>query len=136
VRITKKKIVKEIISYTMIFIVSFIVALVITHNFRLARVCGTSMEPTLQDGDIILVKCDTKPDDQDIITLTSDGNDNFTHKDLVKRYYAERSTDNEIWVEGDNKAESLDSRLAGTLDRNNIDGVVILDLSKFFRDLF
>jgi signal peptidase I len=132
----ENKIVKEIISYILIFISSFFIALVLTHSFRLARVCGTSMEPTLQDGDILLIRCDKTPDDQDIITLTSDGNDAFTHKDLVKRYYAERSTDNEIWVEGDNKAESLDSRLAGTLDRNNIDGVVILDLSKFFRDLF
>ena len=130
----ENKIVKEIISYILIFISSFLIALVLTHSFRLARVCGTSMEPTLQDGDILLIRCDKTPDDQDIITLTSDGNDAFTHKDLVKRYYAERSTDSEIWVEGDNKAESLDSRLAGTVNRENIDGVVILDVTKFFRD--
>lgn len=93
------------------------------------------MEPTLQDGDILIVKNNAKPKDQDIIVLSSDGNNVFNKNDLVKRYYEDKSTDTEIWVEGDNKDVSLDSRLAGTLHRDNIYGVVIFNTNKFFRDM-
>ena len=134
--IKNKQILKTIITYTIIFTLAFILSLKITHTYGLARVCGESMEPTLQDGDILIVRLNQVPKDQDIIVLTSDGNDAFEHDELVKRYYAERSNENQIWVEGDNKEESLDSRLAGTLNRENINGIVVFDITKFFRDLF
>lgn len=133
--IKKQEIMKLIIEVIVMLILGISMALMITSNFSISIVNGHSMEPTLQDGDILIVSNKAIPKDQDIIVLSSDGNDFFDEKDLVKRYYADKSTDSEVWVEGDNKEVSLDSRTAGTLNRKNIYGVVICNTNKIFRDM-
>lgn len=133
--IKKQELMKFIIEVIVMLILGISMALMITSNFSISIVNGHSMEPTLQDGDILIVSNKAIPKDQDIIVLSSDGNDFFDEKDLVKRYYAYKSTDSEVWVEGDNKEVSLDSRTAGTLNRKNIYGVVICNTNKIFRDM-
>ncbi len=131
----KKENMIVIVQFIVIFIIGVTISLSITSNFSISIVHGHSMEPTLQNGDILIVRNNVEPKDQDIIVLSSDGNSYFDKKDLVKRYYADKSTKDKIWVEGDNKNVSLDSRIAGTLYRDNIYGVVVLNTNKIFRDM-
>ena len=120
-----KKIVKKIIEIVAIFAL----ALAITSTFKIAQVSGHSMDPTLADGDILVVFAYGKPSDQDIVILDTKGT-NLQSDFIVKRYYEDKSTDDEVWLEGDNKAKSYDSRVLGTFDKDKVSGVVIFDITQ------
>ena len=83
---------------------------------------GISMCPTLQDGQyLILNTLDKDVEIGDIVVI----------KPLVcagGKIIIKRVTDidnNKIFIEGDNKDHSLDSRTFGWIDKNSIMGVII-----------
>ena len=120
-----KELIKTIFIYTLLLIVFILLA----GKFNFAMVSGHSMDPTLNDGDFLIVYA-KEPEDKDIVILTTEGKE--TSADfVVKRYYAELSDENGYWVEGDNKNNSLDSRKLGTFDKENFCGVAIFDISQF-----
>lgn len=77
---------KEIISWIKLIVTAFIIAFILkTFIFQIAYVKGPSMEPTLYEGQILIVsKLNYRlgsPKRGDIVVL----NDNLEHKDLIKR---------------------------------------------------
>ncbi|MGI5997238.1 MAG: signal peptidase I [Lutispora sp.] len=77
---------KEIISWIKLIATAFIIAFVLkTFIFQIAYVKGPSMEPTLYEGQILIVsKLNYRigaPKRGDIVVLS----DNLEHKDLIKR---------------------------------------------------
>lgn len=88
------------------------------------RISGNSMSPTLRAGTNVLVYkyFFTKPKIRDIISAR----DPYDRKILIKRIV--KIENNRYFVQGDNRAESTDSRDFGSLDKNNIIGKVIFVL--------
>lgn len=108
-----------------------VLAVMIFITFGLTETSGISMEPTFQDGDLLLVNFKVTPKDGDVLILdTSDmeGWENSANQ-IVKRYYAKYSTDG-YYVLGDNTEHSYDSRYCGEIDKERLVGVVVCDLSK------
>ena len=125
---------KRIFELNILEIVIFLIIGIFFENFfEISQVNGISMEPTLQDGDYIITLHGLFPTDGDIIIVNTENNKYYDCNRIVKRYIAEKSDENNIWVEGDNVDVSLDSRITGTLERKDIIGVVILDINKIFR---
>ena len=89
---------------------------------------GTSMEPTLFDGDEITVDPKSIPQRGDAIVFDCTSCEGYSGSDaLTKRIY-EIDQRGCYWVMGDNKEISYDSRIAGWLcpDQNiKVHGVVI-----------
>lgn len=82
----KEHAIKEIISWIKLVITAFIIAFILkTFIFQIAYVKGPSMEPTLHEGEILIVSKLSyrigEPKRSDIVVL----NDNLEHKDLIKR---------------------------------------------------
>lgn len=67
---------KEVIDWTLSIVIAVVIALVLTtYVFRLVRVEGNSMQPTLQSGDFLYVhKLMYKPDIGDIIVIDAPDN--------------------------------------------------------------
>lgn len=88
------------------------------------RVTGTSMAPLLQPGDELLVNPfayrRSPPEIGDIVIAWHPQREQFK---LIKRV-VEITTDG-YWIEGDNLAESTDSRLFGAVPRTSILGKVV-----------
>lgn len=82
-------------------------------RFGFAIVRGTSMEPTLQDGDRLLVRYGKTPrkGDVGIVRLPERGV-------AVKRIT--RREDDGWWVERDNPAEGVDSWLVGAIPAHDV----------------
>ncbi|MBI4036239.1 nickel-type superoxide dismutase maturation protease [Candidatus Daviesbacteria bacterium] len=79
---------------------------------------GNSMLPTLKDGQDILVWCwFVNPKVGDIVVIKHKG------KEIVKRI--ENIQNNTVFVTGDNKQESTDSRNFGAVSRLEIVGKVV-----------
>ena len=103
-------------------LILFSILIVILAFFRPIEVNGISMCPTLQDGQyLILNTLDKDVEIGDIVVI----------KPLVcagGKIIIKRVTDidnNKIFIEGDNKDHSLDSRTFGWIDKNSIMGVII-----------
>ena len=95
--------------------------LAMTIKFPLQRftVYGNSMLPTLKPGRDVLVWCwFINPKVGDLVAIKVNG------KEMVKRV-RQISSDRRIFVEGDNKKMSTDSRKFGWIDRKNLLGKVI-----------
>lgn len=76
------------------------------------------MNPTLVEGqDILSFNLFYKPKVGDIVVIKYDG------KEMVKR--VEKIENGQIFVEGDNKQESTDSRDFGSVSKDKIIGKVI-----------
>jgi nickel-type superoxide dismutase maturation protease len=93
--------------------------------FRVSIVIGESMEPTLQDRDRVIVDVWTynrrPPRPGEIVLLSPPGRDGVL---LVKRVI--RVLENgELWVEGDRRAASSDSREWGSVARERVVGRVV-----------
>lgn len=89
------------------------------------------MEPTLQDGDLLLVNLKITPKDGDILILNTADLEGWNNSatQIVKRYCAEYST-NGYYILGDNSEHSYDSRYCGEIGKERLKGVVVCNLSK------
>lgn len=87
-------------------------------RFGFAVVRGRSMEPTLHDGDRLLIRYHTtpRPGRVAIVRLPARGT-------AVKRIA--RRTDDGWWVERDNPAEGVDSWLIGAIADEDVLGVAV-----------
>ena len=84
----------------------------------LATVRGTSMEPTLRDGDTLLVRYDRTPGPGDLVVVRLPGR-GLAVKRAWRRYEAG------WWVERDNPAAGTDSWSAGPVPAEDVLGVVL-----------
>ncbi len=82
---TKEKVVSELIDWLKAFLFALVVVLVISRFVVIAQIDGTSMEPTLHDGDhVITARHFTSIDYNDIIGF------NFTLDDGSEEYHVKR----------------------------------------------
>lgn len=88
--------------------------------FRVA-IAGPSMEPTLRDGEWWLARSGGPVAVGDLVVL-----DSPEHPGLVLVKRVTRATDHGWWVEGDNPAESRDSRHFGAVDPGRIRGGLLV----------
>ena len=142
-------------------------ALWISNYYRLAAVNGGSMEPTLTEGAIVLVRMGITPQHGDIVVIDS----NVLHKRIIKRVIAvegdtvlisegalwlngevleesyikgsyikevyEAADDflvvppQSIYVLGDNRNHSRDSRVIGSIPIEEVAGTVIYPVNRF-----
>lgn len=103
-------------------LILFSILIVTLAFFRPIQVSGVSMQPTLQDGQfLILNTLDKDIEIGDIVVvkpLVCAGG-----KIIIKR--VTNIQDNKVFVEGDNKDNSLDSRTFGWINKDSIMGVII-----------
>lgn len=107
-----------IASILVLFAIVCALALILPDNTNAFEVDGPSMQPTLQSGEMVNTDKTVIPKVQDIVVFK------YNDKIFIKRLI--HIKDNNYWVEGDNKANSEDSRSFGWLNRSNIEylGVV------------
>lgn len=83
----KKKIVNELIDWFKAFLIALVAVLIITQFVVIAKIDGSSMEPTLHDGDhVITAKHFTSIDEGDIIGfdfIDTDGSESYHVKRIV-----------------------------------------------------
>lgn len=89
--------------------------------FRVTVVQGYSMQPTLENGSVLICNTLATPQVGDIVVIRPfvAVGDQF----IIKRITDIQ--DNKIFVQGDNRENSYDSRSFGWLDMNQVLGVVI-----------
>jgi len=105
-----------------------------TNHMGITQVVGESMYPTLYDGDYLIVDIKAKPEDQDIVIIKA-GELDIECELIVKRYYEDLSSENGLYVIGDNMDNSLDSRTFGEIPKEKFYGVVIWNVNASIRDL-
>lgn len=81
------------------------------------RVVGSSMEPTLPHGQIIIGWRTGKLEAGDVVIVT--------HGELEKVKRIQRATGDKVYLLGDNPLESTDSRQFGWLPQNDIIAKVV-----------
>jgi signal peptidase I len=104
--------------------------------FKVVEVRGDSMSPNYNNGDWLLfrllpAKSKAKSKAQELVgkvVLIQRQSDNGTDFLQVKRVIkvSGRNNETEIWVEGDNKEKSTDSRSWGPLNSDEVIGKLIL----------
>lgn len=122
---------KRFLTHSLPMGLGLFLAIVLLANFGVTSVDGRSMDPTLKDGDLLLVSFTATPKDGDMIILDASCMEEWEYSttQIVKRYYAEYSTDG-YYVLGDNADVSYDSRQFGEFDKECFVGVVVCDISK------
>lgn len=101
--------------------IMFILLFCLLSVFRPIVVQGQSMEPTLQTGDTLLCSTLKNPEIGDIVVIRP-------FLSVGEKYIIKRVTDikdDKIFVEGDNKNNSYDSRNFGYIEMDQILGVVL-----------
>ena len=145
-----KKFLKETVPYLVIILVVILIRLFIVTP---VRVDGASMNPTLNNSQILLLnKMNKNYKRFDVVVFNHNGNklvkriiglpgEKVTYSNnklyindrLVKENYTRKDTDdfisdtvpsNMYFVLGDNRSNSLDSRYIGFIDKNDIEGIV------------
>ena len=119
-----------IINFLLISLVIIgIITLVIwfAKNYAIVLVKGTSMHPTLKDGEIVLIKKRFILKEKGIYIFFREGK--YIIKRLDKIIY-EVGKEPKLFVLGDNLDSSLDSRDYGLLNINSVKGQVIKKLFK------
>lgn len=108
------------------YILGIFLAAFILNSYGFTQVNGASMNPTLKDGDFLIVDFNKEPEDGDIVIIDTSNIENWDNSatQIVKRYYAEYSTDG-LYVLGDNADRSYDSRHVGEINKDCLVGVVI-----------
>lgn len=91
--------------------------------FRLVRVRGMSMQPTLQDGDLLLMRPGVRRLGR-IAVVVLPGDRPIAVKRLTRRM--DDSAQERWWVERDNPRAGVDSWLVGPIPAENVLGVVVL----------
>lgn len=94
-------------------------------KFNLVIVSGNSMNPTLTNHQVCIMMKTKQINDGDIIVINTKNIAKIPAKSIIKRYNADYSTPQMIYVEGDNKNNSLDSHDFGLINRHNIKGKII-----------
>ena len=110
---TKKKYI------TILAYLFYILTILFLFKIRIIMVNGQSMYPTLKDKQICVAWNTDKINDGDVVVVDVK-NTNLPTSYIVKRFYEDKSNEHLIWVEGDNKTNSLDSRSFGPLERNKV----------------
>ncbi len=92
------------------------------------KIADRSMLPNFEEGDFVLIEKFSyslgKPRENDVVVLRHP----HSKKYLLKR--VAKTINGTIFVEGDNKAESVDSRQFGPISRNNVVGKVLVHIRK------
>jgi len=87
---------------------------------KIFRVEGDSMLPILKNGDLVLINLDTEPRIGDIVLAAHP----FKKSVKIIKRINEITTENRYFLVGDNQGESTDSRIFGTIAKNDILGKV------------
>ncbi len=112
---------KKVIFYAMCSVLFYFLL-----TFKIVTVCGHSMEPALSDGEVCIIQTFCTLEDGDIVVIDTTDEPNIPVSSIIKRYVANQSSSDEIYVLGDNSERSYDSRKFGKLKRKNVIGKVIL----------
>lgn len=94
---------------------------------------GASMEPTIKDGEEIVADPNKIPEKNDIMVFRCDKCKSAINEiDILTKRVIRKNDQDCLWVEGDNKQKSLDSRNFGWLCPEEIEflGVVLIDYGK------
>lgn len=110
---------------SIMFYSFYVLTIIILLNIRIIIVNGQSMYPTLEDRQLCVMLDTHRINDGDIVVLNVKNTDLPTNY-IIKRFCESKSTADFVWVEGDNKANSLDSRSFGLLESERIIGKVLL----------
>lgn len=103
-------------------IVMFSILFVLLLNIRITTVDGESMQPTLYNNQILFCNTlDKTPEVGDIVVVKP--LICFGGNYVIKRVIEVK--DNQIWIEGDNKEHSYDSRDVGYIQISDIFGVCL-----------
>lgn len=152
------KLFKELLPYIMIVVVVVLIRAFIATP---VRVDGASMNPTLEDGEIlILKKYDRSLKRFDIVVLDYNGEklvkrviglpgekiayknnqlyvngkrvkETFEHEDTDDFELEEKIPDNYYFVMGDNRTNSTDSRMIGAIAKDQIQGTTNFSIFPF-----
>jgi signal peptidase I len=92
-----------------------------------SHIDGHSMEPTFHDGDYIYWSSSKSISTGDIISLKCFSKCSGDHRTVSIAKRITRIDGDKIWIEGDNHADSYDSRYYGWLSPSDykLDGVII-----------
>lgn len=119
----KTSLLLKVVKYVLIvlFIIPAVIFITGLYNYNLGTISGNSMYPTLVDGQIVFfetIYSIEELEDQDIITayIEYKGVEHY----ICKRYYEEYSTDDGVWLLGDNTGNSVDSETFGLVDNEAI----------------
>lgn len=111
----------------MLFIICLIVILtILVLKFEIIVASGESMLPTIEDGDFLLIYKSKRIKYNDIYVIDL-YIPNTYHNLVVKRITDSKTAllGELIWIEGDNKSKSYDSRMFGYIESKYIVGRVI-----------
>ena len=123
-----------------IFKALFIISIIMVVNYANVRyqpavVNGSSMSPTLNNGDLIIIDTWKTPKDGDILSINTTWITNYDNEAgyIVKRYCEEKSTTG-YYLLGDNSKVSYDSRFYGEVDKRGLQGVIVCSIPGIFKD--
>ncbi|MFI5412762.1 MAG: nickel-type superoxide dismutase maturation protease [Candidatus Micrarchaeales archaeon] len=93
-----------------------------TFPFAIFKIADNSMEPTLHEGDYVIVNKRATARKGDIVVSKHPMKNIF----IIKR--VKKVGEDSVFLNGDNVEESIDSRHFGAVDKNSIFGKMILKI--------
>lgn len=101
-------------------------------RFGLARVYGTSMEPTLRERQLLLIRYAVSPSPGALVVVQLPPDTRGRPRPLSIKRLTHYDADGRAWVESDNQRAPgrVDSWTVGALDPSTIRGVVIVRLPR------
>lgn len=124
INISQEQYIEDIQTQLLGVMMLLLIISVIFSHLGIGMVSGQSMEPTLKDGDIVVYSRyveDIEVGDIVIVNTTKKMSDN--EEKNIKR--VAKVTDTNVYLLGDNKAASKDSRTYGYVNRKQIEGRVL-----------